>query len=161
MSSYALTWSSGNSTRVLKYKDKPDDGTYSKAWNFAIETLAKISEGKIAEISGNFSLRNIIKGAPSIGTTKLLITGHRVNREKCIGCGRCRRACTVNAIDPDRGTVDTDKCIACLGCINNCPAGAVEMKFIGKEVYGYLEFIKRNNISPKEPPVNAPEFQKS
>lgn len=151
MSSYALTWSSGGLSRILKYKDRPGAETYAAANNFTTEFLQKISSGISAEVSGNFSLRNLIKGSPSIGTTKLLITGHRVNTEKCISCGRCRRACTVNAIDPEKGTVDTDKCIACLGCINNCPTGAVEMKFIGRTVYGYREFIKRNNITPAEP----------
>jgi len=151
MSTYALTWSSGNVTRILKYKERPGIETYAAAGSFAVDILQKTSAGISAEVSGNFSLRNIIKGPPSIGTTKLLITGHRVDTGKCINCGRCRRACTVDAIDPDRGTVDTDKCIACLGCINNCPVGAVEMKFLGKEVYGYREFIKRNRITPAEP----------
>ncbi len=151
MSSYALTWSSGNVSRILKYKDRPGVETFAAASGFAQEILQKASNGIQAEVSGNFSLRNIIKGSPSIGATKLLITGHRVNTEKCISCGRCRRACTVNAIDPDKGTVDTDKCIACLGCVNNCPTGAVEMNFLGKEVYGYREFIKRNSITPAEP----------
>jgi len=151
MSSYALTWSSGNSARVLKYKERPGAETYKEAADFAYEVLVKADKGTAAEISGNFSLRNIIKGTPSIGVTKLLITGHKINTEKCINCGRCRRACTVNAINPENGIVDTDKCIACLGCINNCPSGAVEMKFIGKEVYGYREFVKRNNITLSEP----------
>jgi len=151
MSSYALTWSSGNISRILKYKDRPGRETFAAAEKFALEILQKTAAGSSSEVSGNFSLRNIIKGSPSIGTTKLLITGHRVNTGKCIRCGKCRRACTVYAIDPEKGTVDTDKCIACLGCINNCPAGAVEMKFLGKEVYGYREFISRNNIIPAEP----------
>ena len=151
MSSYALTWSSGNSERVLKYRDRPGPGTYSAAGKYAGEILARVAEGKTAGVTGNFSMRNIIKGGPSISGTKLFITGHRVNTAKCISCGRCRRACTAGAIDPEKGTVDTDKCIACLGCINNCPAGAVEMRFLGKEVYGYGEFVKRNNITLSDP----------
>ncbi len=105
------------------------------------------------KVSGKFDIRNIIRGNPSIGLTKLLMTGRRVNTEKCIKCGRCRRACTVDAINPEEGTVDTDKCIACLGCINNCPVNAVEMRFTGKEVYGYREFLKRNNITVSEPGI--------
>lgn len=151
MSSYALTWSSGNTLRVLKYRDRPGAGTFAAAKKFALEILDTLKSGTAVEVTGNFSLRNLIKGTPSIGTTKLLISGHRVNREKCTGCGRCMRACTVDAIDPAKGTVDKGKCIACLGCINNCPSGAVEMKFMGRDVYGYMEFIKRHNISPAEP----------
>ena len=151
MLSWSLTWPFLNTAHILKYSRKPDAGTFSEAENFAVEILGKTASDEVSEISGKFSMLNIIKGNPSIGATKLLITGHGVNTGKCIRCGRCRRACTVNAINPEEGTVDTDKCIACLGCINNCPSGAVKMRFIGRKVYGYTELIRRNNITPAEP----------
>ncbi len=151
MSTYSITWSMGNTDRILKYRDRPGAEAFRAASAFALESLAMASEGGSVEVSGNFSLKNIIKGSPSIGGSKLLITGHKVNREKCTGCGRCVKACPVDAINPGEGTVDTGRCIACLGCINNCPSGAAEMKFMGREVYGYREFIRRNNITISEP----------
>ncbi|MBN2041102.1 MAG: EFR1 family ferrodoxin [Spirochaetes bacterium] len=153
MSAYAFTWSSGNVDRILKYSDRPNKNTYKAAGDFAIKMLANVEQGNTADISGNFDLRNVIKGSPSILISKLLITGHKVNTDKCISCGKCERACTVNAINSAKGTVDTGKCIVCLGCINNCPTGAVEMKFLGKQVYGYREFLKKNNIIRVEPEV--------
>lgn len=151
MSTFALTWSAGNGGRVLKYKDQPDENVYSRVREFASGIIQNIHENKTAGVSDQISFRNYISGGLSIGATKILITGHCVNREKCISCGRCVEVCPVNAVSPGTGTVDTGKCIACLGCVNNCPAGAVEMKFMGKKVYGFSEFLKRNNVVIKEP----------
>ncbi len=151
MSAFALTWASGNVERVLKYKDQPDNSVYSDVRKYAKEILARVKNGESFEASDKFSFRNIISGGVAIGGTKLMITGHHVNRDKCISCGTCVEKCPVNAIVPDKGFVDTGKCIACLGCVNNCPVSAVEMKFMGKDVYGFNEFLKRNNIVIKEP----------
>ncbi len=151
MSSFALTWSAGNGERVLKYKDQPDEAAYSKVKGYARDILVRIKDGKEFHVSDEFNFRNYISGGMSIGFTKLMITGHKVNRGKCINCGRCVKSCPANSIFPEKGQVDTGKCIACLGCINNCPADAVEMNFMGKRVYGFTEFLKRNNVVIKEP----------
>jgi len=159
MSSFAPTWSAGNIERVLKYRDQPDENVYSNVRRYAADIIQNIKDNKILEASGEFSYRNWISGGVSIGGTKLLITGHRVNRDKCIGCGTCVKVCPVNAISPEKGSVDTGRCIACLGCVNNCPAEAVEMKFMGNKVYGFNEFLKRNNIEIKEPEEMAQNNQ--
>ncbi len=151
MSSYALTWSAGNGARVLKYKDQPNDNAYSNVRHYASCIIQSISEGKVYKVSSEFNLRDYLKGGIAIGPTKLMITGHGVNRDKCIGCGTCNKVCPVNAISPDKGVVDTSRCILCLGCVNNCPAQAVDMKFMGKKVYGFNEFLKRNNVVIREP----------
>jgi ferredoxin len=51
------------------------------------------------------------------------------------------------------GTVDRDRCILCLGCVNNCPHNAVTMKFLGREIYGYMEFVKRNGLDFRHLPI--------
>lgn len=51
------------------------------------------------------------------------------NRESCIGCGRCERACSLGAIkldDPDR--IDRTVCTGCGKCQEACVAGALEKK---------------------------------
>ncbi len=151
MSAFAPTWSTGSGERVLKYKDQPDEKVYAEVRRYALEIIQRVKEGKVFYAEDEFSFRDYISGGLSIGATKLLITGHSVNTGKCIGCGRCVKSCPADAIYPDKSSVDTDNCIACFGCVNNCPADAVEMKFMGKKVYGFGEFLKRNGVVIKEP----------
>ncbi len=153
MSTFAITWSSGNVNRVLKYKHLPDKNAYDKMRDFASLILNRVHEGRNFEIDKEIDFRELIKATPSIWSTKLCITHHTIDKKKCIECGTCTKKCPVDAIDLSKHHVDTDRCIACLGCVNNCPAQAVDMAFMGKEIYGYNEFVRRNNIQirlPKE-----------
>lgn len=151
MSTFAPTWSSGSSERVLRFSNQPDGKTYSRVREFTAAILRSVAEGRGVDSDYEFNLRDSISGGPSIFFTKLLISGHGVDRGRCTGCGRCVELCTVGAISPESGSVDTGKCIACIGCVNNCPVSAVEMKFMGKSVYGFNEFCKRNGVLIREP----------
>ena len=151
MSTFAPTWSAGNGGRVLKYRHLPDQGTFSAARTFAESVLSNARAGTGIDVSGNFSFNNMIKGGTSIAFTKLLMTGHSIDAKKCIKCGTCVEKCPVDAIGPERDEVDTGKCIACFGCVNNCPVNAVKIRFAGKDVYGYNEFLKRNEVKVSEP----------
>ncbi len=151
MSTFAITWSTGNAERVLRYRDRPDERTYSEVRAFASDLLARGASGRGIEAVSSFSFRDMVRGGVSIRLTKMLIRNHSINAANCIHCGTCRSACPVGAIDPDAGRVDAGRCIACLGCVNNCPANAVEMKFMGSSVYGFREFRRRNAIVIREP----------
>lgn len=151
MSAFAITWSTGNSKRILKYKHRPDINTYNAIRQYTSTILERINLGTPFEIDKKFDFREMIKNTPSIWGTKLFITSHKINKQKCIECGTCLEKCPVNAIDIEKGSVDDKSCIACLGCINNCPAQAIHMEFMGKDIYGFNDFLKRNNITVAEP----------
>lgn len=153
MSTFALTWSAGGTERILKYRHKPDGGTFDAVRDFTLQALDNARKGIVPEYSGKTDLREIIKGGLSIKGTKLMIGTHTIDAASCTSCGLCVKKCPAAAINLPEFRVDTSRCIACLGCVNNCPAGAVNMTFMGKKVFGFREFLKRHDISITEPVV--------
>ena len=52
----------------------------------------------------------------------------QVDKDKCIGCGRCQDVCWHNGIDiQNRKAVKTDCCIGCGYCFQVCPTGALHV----------------------------------
>lgn len=151
MSTYAITWSYGNADRVLKFKDKPDQASFTSMREYASTLLTRIQIGQPMDIDREFNFRDMLKAKPSIWISKRLIDKHTIDQDQCVGCGTCRKKCPVDAIDLDAYRVDRDRCLLCLGCVNNCPEGAVDMVFMGKKVYGYYEFMGRNKIKVADP----------
>lgn len=142
MSTYPPTWSLGNSERILKFRDRPNAKTYEGVRAFASRTLAQYGKGGISfETESGSILSGKVMSAP----TKLVIS-HKLVKNKCIACGTCMRQCPTGAIDIAEAKIDQGKCLLCFGCLNNCPAGAHEMKMFGKKLYGFPEFLKKNNI---------------
>ncbi len=53
-----------------------------------------------------------------------------VDRDKCIGCGRCMQVCPTGAIRLDaegKAVVSPDLCRGCAACMGVCPVGAIQM----------------------------------
>jgi ferredoxin len=151
MSTFAPTWSMGNGKRILKYKDRPDEQTFARARQFAADVLEKVRAGRSHEIDREFGLDSLTRLLPQVWFTRLMIGRHYIDKDACIECGLCQENCPADAIDLSEKIIDRDRCLVCLGCVNNCPAGAVKMTFLGSDVYGFPEFLKRNNITISEP----------
>ncbi|MBN1870642.1 MAG: 4Fe-4S binding protein [Candidatus Omnitrophica bacterium] len=52
---------------------------------------------------------------------------HKVNIEKCFGCGLCINNCPQGAISiiGDKASIDSVKCSDCGRCVQVCPQGAI------------------------------------
>ena len=53
----------------------------------------------------------------------------KVNEEKYIDCGKCRRVCPMNVdmLDNSRSCLNGTECILCNECVKSCPTGAPEL----------------------------------
>ena len=138
--------------RVLRYKHLPNEKTFQKAREYAADVLKKVQENKSWEIDFHFTMYEPMKIlGMSWWTKKFMMQEHHIDQETCIHCYSCMAKCPVDAINVNQGTVNRDRCVACMGCVNVCPTGAMTIKSFGDPVYGFREFLKRNNITIKEP----------
>ena len=65
--------------------------------------------------------------------------------KKCIGCGKCMKACQHGAIGPGNETwVDRSKCVGCGECVNVCPTGALTLKGEVMTVSEVIHVLRRD-----------------
>jgi len=142
------TWST---SQQIAGQHLPNAATYDQVRRFTSDTLDRISRGETISVGYKITLREGLGTLPLIWLNKKAINKHSVDASKCVGCGTCVRKCPTKAINPFKPAVDRDKCLACFGCLNNCPADAVVMEYRGQRLYGFFEYLKRNNITIMEP----------
>jgi len=152
MSTFAPTWSTGRIERIVRYRHLPDSKTYEKARKFAGTVIANAREGKEREIDFECTIFTPLKHMGTAWwTKKVALDKHVIDKNLCIQCGACEEKCPVGAINISKFSIDNDTCIFCVGCVNICPVQAHDMVFMGKKVYGFREFLKRQDITIAEP----------
>ena len=140
----------------LDHKHLPDGKTYAGVRGFALEVASASRKGRVLDYSSHVTIRQISTALPLAGIMKLFYRNHRIDKKLCTDCKTCVKKCPSRSIDPGTGTINRDTCLMCFGCVNNCPSGAVQMTYMGNELYGFPEFLKRNGIVIKEPDVFNP-----
>jgi len=152
MSAFPLSWSEEKvHEKTWMSRQLPDEETYDRVREYAVYLAIQVKEGKDAEFSKRFTLRECSTWLRPIWWTKKFVKNHSIVEEKCIKCGTCVEKCPAGAIDLAAFKVDRDACVLCFGCINNCPVQAVHMEYSGEEVIGYRDFMKMKNLFIKEP----------
>ena len=102
-----------------------------------------------------------------------------IDKEKCVNCGACSRACQYTAIvnrkrpcenacavkaiianEDQAAKIDNEKCIRCGACISQCPFGAIQDKSF---ILDAIDYIKRseNNTNYKVYAMIAPAIADS
>ena len=65
----------------------------------------------------------------------------KIEKEKCIGCGKCEKLCPMKNISvAEQKAVSGNRCAMCYRCINKCPNQAITL--IGKRIVEQCEIEK-------------------
>lgn len=148
MSTFPGIWASHClEERMLNLKNLPNEATYAQVRTFADGVLDRIMKGDALEVRRDFSVLDFFKGSPQYYPTKIMITRHAIDSDRCVQCGICQKICPVQAINYLEAHIDHRQCMLCFGCLNNCPADAIDMALMGRKLTSFNAFLKRNHIS--------------
>lgn len=96
-----------------------------------------------------------------VGTTLSLVSRFSlfrigIDKEECISCMRCERACKSSCIDIKGGKiVDNSRCVDCFDCTEVCETGAIALRFggkAGKKLNTHQE--NRTSVASEEKPAS-------
>jgi len=81
----------------------------------------------LAVWKGRFWCNTVCPAGTVLGfLSKYSMLGPRLDREKCVKCHLCEKACKARAIDIAVGTIDRTRCVACFDCGAVCQKGALK-----------------------------------
>lgn len=121
--------------RICDGEGKPEDITTLERLSNVIKSTALCGLGQSAPNPVLATLRyfrneyedHIVNKKCTAGVCSALLE-YKIDAEKCIGCGACKRVCPVEAISGEKKAaheIDTSKCIKCGSCIEKCKFGAI------------------------------------
>lgn len=58
---------------------------------------------------------------------RISIYGNRLDKDKCVGCGKCADVCRM-CVDPSKSP-NSSECVRCGDCVRACPTGALQAGF--------------------------------
>ena len=152
MGTYPPVWSAEKvKAHTWNTRHLPDASTYQRVRDYAKDIIIQVNKGQLAEFSKTMNMREFSTLFGPIWWTKRSIDQHHIITDKCIQCGTCADKCPADSIDLANFTINNDSCELCFGCLNNCPARAIFMEYNGRQLMGYLDFMKAHNLKIKPP----------
>jgi ferredoxin len=130
--------------KLLKKTTEETRALLRKAETKIDTAVTKLKNGKpdkdglgfFAHIAGFFGQRLWFYGKTASYKEK-----PNVNKDKCIGCGKCAELCPMkNIIVRDKKAISGKRCTLCYRCFNHCPTKALTI--LGKKVYEQYLFEK-------------------
>ena len=121
--------------RITKGKGKLEDLTLLEELGEYIKKASLCGLGKTApnpvlttlKYFKNEYLAHIKEKKCPAGVCKELIE-YSIEKEKCVGCGKCNEVCSTGAIDLENYKIEKEKCIKCGACYEVCKKGAITIK---------------------------------
>ncbi|OGV21124.1 MAG: hypothetical protein A2X47_05735 [Lentisphaerae bacterium GWF2_38_69] len=56
----------------------------------------------------------------------------RMNKDKCVSCGKCLQSCKAECIDVKDKRIDSSRCVACFNCMDKCNFNAISYSIFKK-----------------------------
>jgi len=92
----------------------------------AIATLCSV--GVMSFLFGRLWCNSLCPVGTLLGLiSKYSLFGIRIDREKCVACGKCEKCCKANCINLEDKEVDGSRCVMCFNCLGHCKQGAIKI----------------------------------
>ncbi len=105
-------------------------------------SMVVLSHFKGHEMAGfGGAVKNLAMGGASVrGKRDQHNTHVQVNKERCVGCGKCVKICPQQALHlaDGKSVVDLSRCIGCFECITVCPPKAISIDW-ATEMVPFME----------------------
>lgn len=76
--------------------------------------------------------------------------GIKINRDKCVECGKCSTACKAECLDLKNFSVDHARCLVCFSCTGKCPVNAISYGFLKRGKTSERVVEKSSGIVPAD-----------